>query len=142
MVLYVATDDDDSLRATAISSPLPTDPGERGRLALHTLIARYLQKDSPHPLGPGADVHDVYLLDPASAVVNLNAAFADSHRSGIEVEQLSVFSLVLTLKAQLPALTRVRILVDGKSRDTLAGHIDLSGWYDVASITAASSELK
>jgi hypothetical protein len=142
MVLYVATDDDDSLRATAISSPLPTDPGERGRLALHTLIARYLQKDSPHPLGPGADVHDVYLLDPASAVVNLNAAFADSHRSGIEVEQLSVFSLVLTLKAQLPALTRVRILVDGKSRDTLAGHIDLSGWYDVASITSASSELK
>ena len=26
--------------------PLPSDPGERGRLALHTLIARYLQKDS------------------------------------------------------------------------------------------------
>lgn len=142
MVLYIAADDDDSLRATAISSPLPTDPGERGRLALHTLIARYLQKDSPHPLGPGADVHDVYLLDPASAVVNLNAAFADSHRSGIEVEQLSVFSLVLTLKAQLPALTRVRFLVDGKARETLAGHIDLSGWYDVAAVTDASSELK
>lgn len=142
MVLFIATDEDNSLRATAISSALPTDPGERGRLALHTLIARYLQKDSPHPLGAGADVHDVYLLDTASAVVNLNAAFADSHRSGIEVEQLSVFSLVLTLKAQLPGLTRVRFLVDGKQRDTLAGHIDLANWYDVAAVSDASSELK
>lgn len=32
MVLYIATDADNSLRATDISSPLPTDPGERGRL--------------------------------------------------------------------------------------------------------------
>lgn len=142
LVLYLANDEQNSLQVTAISSPLPSDPGERGRLALHTLIARYLQKDSPHPLGPGADLQDVYLLDPASAVVNLNAAFANSHRSGIEVEQLSVFSLVLTLKAQLPQVTRVRFLVDGKARDTLAGHVDLSGWYDVAAVSQAASELR
>jgi len=142
MTLYIASDDDDSLRSTTISSALPSDPGERGRLALHTLIARYLQKDSTHPLSAGADVHDVYLLDPSSAVVNLNAVFANSHRSGIEVEQLTIFSLVRTLKAQLPQLTRVRFLVDGKTRDTLAGHIDLSGWLDVATVGDASKDLK
>jgi hypothetical protein len=142
MTLYLASDEDNSLRPTTITSALPGDPGERGRLALHTLITRYLQKDSRHPLGAGADVHDVYLLDPASAVVNLNAAFANSHRSGIEVEQLTVFSLVRTLKAQLPQLTRVRFLVEGKARDTLAGHIDLSGWLDVAMVVEASADLK
>jgi hypothetical protein len=142
MTLYLASDEDYSLRPTTISSPLPSDPGERGRLALHTLTARYLQNGSPHPLGAGADVHDVYLLDPASAVVNLNAAFADTHRSGIEVEQLTVFSLVLTLKAQLPQLTRVRFLVDGKTRDTLAGHVDLAGWQDVAMVADAAKSLK
>jgi Sporulation and spore germination len=142
MVLYLASDELNSLQVTAISSAVPGDPGERGRLALHMLIARYLEKNSPHPLGPGADLHDVYLLDPASAVVNLNAAFADTHRSGIEVEQLSVFSLVLTLKAQVPQLTRVRFLVDGKPRETLAGHIDLSGWYDVEAVSRASDTLK
>lgn len=138
MTLYVASDEDDSLRPDAISSALPSDPGERGRLALHTLIARYLQNDSPHRLGAGADVHDVYLLDPSSAVVNLNAAFADTHRSGIEVEQLTVFSLVLTLRAQLPELTRVRFLVDGKTRDTLAGHVDLADWLDVSMVAEAA----
>jgi hypothetical protein len=142
MTLYLASDEDDSLRPTSITFALPSDPGERGRLALHTLIARYLQKDSTHPLGVGADVHDVYLLDPASAVVNLNAAFANSHRSGIEVEQLTVFSMVRTLQAQLPQLTRVRFLVEGKTRDTLAGHIDLTGWMDVGLVTDASAGLK
>jgi len=142
MTLYVASDGEDSLQPATITSALPGDPGERGRLALHTLAARYLEKDSEHPLGAGADVRDVYLLDPGSAVVNLNGAFAESHRSGIEVEQLTVFSLVLTLKAQLPQLNRVRFLVDGKNRETLAGHIDLTGWYDVALVTEAAKELK
>lgn len=50
--------------------------------------------------------------------------------------------MVLTLKAQLPQLNRVRFLVDGKNRDTLAGHIDLTGWYDVALVTEAAKELK
>jgi hypothetical protein len=142
MTLFVASDEDYSMRPIGISSPLPSDPGERGRLALHALILRYLEPDSHHPLGPGADVRDVYLLDPASAVVNLNGELANSHRSGIEVEQLTIFSLVLTLKAQLPQLNRVRFLVDGKTRDTLAGHLDLTAWMDVALVSDAAGELK
>lgn len=142
LTLYVADDEDNTLHPTDISSALPSDPGERGRLALHTLIAQYLQKDSRHPLSPGSDVEDVYLLDAASAVVNLNAVFANSHRSGIEAEQLTIFSMVLTLKAQLPQLTRVRFLVDGKPRDTLAGHIDLSNWIDVGVLEQAEQNAK
>lgn len=142
MTLFLANDEDDSLRPSTVSLAQPSDPAERGRLALHTLIASYQQKDSAHPMDAGADVHDVYLLDPASAVVNLNAAFADSHRSGVEVEQLTVFSMVLTLKAQLPQLTRVRFLVEGKTRDTLAGHIDIADWLDCDMVAQAAKELK
>ena len=140
MTLYLASDDDIALRPVTVTSALPSDSGERGRLALHTLIARSLQPGSLHPLGSGADVQQVYLVDPASAVVNLNSAFANSHRSGVEVEQLSIFSMVLTLKAQLPALTRIRFLVDGKTRDTLAGHVDLAGWLDVGMVADASRQ--
>jgi sporulation and spore germination protein len=140
VTLLLASDDDNSLRPVTISSALPGDGGQRAELALRTLIARYLQPDSPHPLGSAADVRDVYLPDPSSAVVDLNADFANAHRSGIEVEQLTVFSLVLSLKAQLPSLTRVRFLVDGKTRDTLAGHFDLSGWVDVAMVSEAAKQ--
>jgi hypothetical protein len=142
MTLFLASDEDYAMRPMVLSAALPSDPGERGRFVLHALIARYLAKDSPHPLAPGADVHDVYLLDPSSAVVNLSAELANLHRSGIEVEQLTIFSMVLTLKAQLPRLNRVRFLVDGKTRDTLAGHFDLSTWLDLVSVAEASRNLK
>jgi len=140
MTIFVASDGDNSLRPLTLTAELPGDPGERARAALHALLVRYLQPDSPHPLPSGADVRQVYLLDPTSAVIDLNADFANGHRSGIGVEQLSVFSLVLSLTAQQPSLTRVRFLVDGKNRETLAGHFDLGGWLDVATVTDAARQ--
>jgi hypothetical protein len=63
------------------------------------------------------------------AVVNLTAAFASSHPSGIETESLTVLSICATLHANLPQVTEVRFLVDGQPRDTLAGHADLMRTY-------------
>jgi hypothetical protein len=42
----------------------------------------------------------------------------------------------------LPKLTRLKFLVDGKERDTLAGHSDLKGFYDVATIAQIARELQ
>jgi hypothetical protein len=133
-LLFLPNDEDGTLHATSVTAPQPADPGERARLALHMLIARGLAKDSPHPYGPGADVHDVFLMDPNSAVVNLNQALVAGLHPGIQSEQLTLFSMVLTLKSQLPQLMRVRFLVEGKSAETLAGHVDISGWMDVIEV--------
>jgi Sporulation and spore germination len=140
LTLYLANDGDGSLRAVTVNSALPSDAGERARLALQTLTARDQQPDSHHRLGTGAAVEDVFLLDENSAVVNLNAAFADTHPSGIQVEWLTIESMVMTLKAQLPQLTRVRFLVDGNSRETLAGHVAMAGWFDVAQVSEAAAQ--
>jgi hypothetical protein len=40
-----------------------------------------------------------------------------------------VLSICGTLHANLPRVTQVRFLVDGKERDTLAGHADLTRTY-------------
>ena len=133
-LLFLPNDEDGTLRATSVTLALPSDSGERARLALHTLIARGMEKDSPHPYGAGADVHDVFLMDPNSAVVNLNQSLVAGQHPGIQNEQLTLYSMVLTLKAQLPQLARVRFLVEGKSAETLAGHVALSDWMDVAQV--------
>jgi Sporulation and spore germination len=132
VVLYVADDNDGALHKHDLTIALPTDPGQRARQLLRALLAFYLEKDSPHPLGAGADVKDVFLVKPNLAVVDANAVFADGHRSGILVEQLTVASIAQTLAVNVPGVTRVKILVDGKERDTLAGHADLSTFYDTA----------
>lgn len=63
------------------------------------------------------------------AVVNLHGAFADNHPSGVEVEALTIASIIGTLHANLPQISQIRFLVDGRPRDTLAGHADLTSTY-------------
>jgi len=142
VTLYVAYDDVGVLRPKLMRIPLPVGRQERAAETLRALLTLYLDKYSPHPLGAGSQIRDVYLVEPGIAVIDLNAAFADSHRSGVLVEELTVVSLVQTLSANIPGITRVKILVEGKERDTLAGHADLSNYYDVPAVTQVVAQLQ
>ena len=134
VALFLADDAAGVLRRRDAEITLPAEPSLRARELLRALVTEYQQKNSSHPLPAGADVSDVYLVNGNLAVVDLNADFADRHRSGILVESLTVTSLVQTLAANLPAITQVKFLVDGKERATLAGHADLSSRYDVGAV--------
>jgi hypothetical protein len=140
--LFVAYDDLGILRAQAARVPLPSVRQQRAEELLRSLVAIYLDKTSPHPLPIGSDIRGVYLVDPGVAVIDINAAFADGHRSGVLEEELTVASLVQTLSANIPGILKVKILVEGKPRDTLAGHIDLSGFFDVTTMHQLASQLQ
>ena len=128
VTLYVAHDDDGTLRAESALIPLPSGRQQRAEELLRALLSLYLDKSSPHVLGSGADIRSVFLVDPGVAVIDLNSAFADTHRSGVLVEELTVASLIHTVSSNTPGILKVQILVDGKGRDTLAGHADLSSF--------------
>jgi hypothetical protein len=138
--LLVANDADNSLLTQVETLPLPQD--------------LYAAPDAAHPVPGGAtSIAQVFLLPasalpgdpklnesrPASAaasatgpllaVVNFTGAFAASHPSGLETENLTLQSISGTLHANLPRVTEVRFLVDGQARATLAGHADLTGTY-------------
>ena len=134
VTLYVAYDDAGVMRPKPVRIRLPAGRQERAAEILRTLLTLYLDKSSPHSLGAGSD--------PGLAVIDLNAAFADNHRSGVLVEELTVVSLVETLSANIPGITQVKILVEGKECDTLAGHADLSDFYDVSALTQAVAQLQ
>ncbi len=132
VMLYVARDSDGMLHKQEATIAVPGDPNERARQILRALFSIYLDKNSPHPLGSGADVKYVFLLKPNMAIVDTNAAFAETHRSGVLVEQLTVASIARTLAANVPGTIKIKILVEGKERETLAGHADLSDFYNTA----------
>ncbi len=142
VTLFVAYDDAGVLRPKPVRIPLPAGRQERAAEMLRALLNLYLDKFSPHPLGAGSEIRDVYLVDPGLAVIDLNAAFADRHRSGVLIEELTVVSLVQTLSANIPGITRVKILVEGNERDTLAGHADLSNFYDVPAVNQVVAQLQ
>jgi len=142
VTLFVAYDDDGSLHAISAQIPLPSGRQQRAEELLRALVSLYLDKSSPHVLGAGADVRSVYLVDPGVAVIDLNSAFADTHRSGVLVEGLTVASLIHTISANTPGILKVKILVDGKERETLAGHADLSAFYDVTAVNQLATQLQ
>jgi hypothetical protein len=136
VALLLAHDDDGMLHQDTISIPLPAEPSERARQIVHALLDEYLGDPSPHPLPAHSDANAVYIVGNNLAIVDLNSAFADGHPSGILPEELSIGSIGETLMANMPGVTRVKFLIDGKERDTLAGHADLKTVYDVPSFNA------
>jgi hypothetical protein len=80
------------------------------------------------PLVPGGEL----------AVVDLRSSFVDQHPSGVEVESLTLLSIVGTLHANLPQIEQVRFLVDGSPRETLAGHADLLRIYPARDTSTAT----
>lgn len=141
VILYVAYDEDGTLRAQGARIPLPSGRQQRAEELLRSLLTIYLDKTSPHVLAAGAEVRSVYLVEPGVAVIDLNATFANEHRSGVLVEELTVTSLIRTISANIPGIQKMRILVDGKERETLAGHADLSAFYDVPAVNQLSAQL-
>ena len=140
VTLYVADDAAGTLRAQSAKIPLPGDRQQRAEELLRALLRIYQQPGAAHPLSPASDIRSIYLVEHGAAVIDLNAAFADQHRSGILSEQLTVNSLVDTLAVNAPGIYRVKILVEGKSRETLAGHADLSDWFDVTAVEQAGNQ--
>jgi hypothetical protein len=84
-----------------------------------TLPVRSTDPAALQPVGPGGEL----------AVINLHSSFINTHPSGVEVESLTLLSMIGTLHANLPQIEQVRFLVDGQARETLAGHADLLRTY-------------
>jgi sporulation and spore germination protein len=132
--LFVAYNDDGVIRERDVNASVPPGGGDRAREVLRTLLAEYTRKPSSHPIDAAADVREVFLLRDGTAIVDTNAAFAVAHPSGILDEELTLASMVETLAQNVPGIVRVKFVVDGKERETLAGHADLSRDYDVAEV--------
>jgi Sporulation and spore germination len=115
---------------------MPPERSERARHIVRALLDFYATPSSHHPIAERSDVNAVYIVGDNLAVVDLNSAFADGHPSGILPEELSIASIAETLSANIPAITRVKLLIDGKERDTLSGHVDLNTVYDVSAFNA------
>jgi hypothetical protein len=57
--------------------------------------------------------------------VNFKASLVANHPGGSAAEMATIYSLTNTLTTNLPEIKRVRILIGGKERESLKGHIGL-----------------
>jgi spore germination protein GerM len=73
----------------------------------------------------GTTLRALFMTEGGEAYVDLSRELASSHTGGTLDEILTIYTLVNALTANLPAITAVQVLVEGKEVDTLSGHVDL-----------------
>ncbi|HEX5423361.1 MAG TPA: GerMN domain-containing protein [Candidatus Acidoferrales bacterium] len=127
----------DQLAPVAIKLPLSADPVERSKQVLDGLITQPTPQQ--HTLPSDTTVLGFYVLPDGTAIADFSDALATETPSGIASEQTAVDSIVDTLKADVPSLQRLKILIHGQEVDTLAGHVDLTGFFDLNSAPAQPS---
>jgi len=73
----------------------------------------------------GTTVRALFLTERGEAYVDVSREILSGHSGGTIAELLTVYTIVDALTDNLPGVTAVQLLVDGKQLDTLAGHVDL-----------------
>jgi len=119
-----------TLEASQVELPLSADPVQRAKQLIAALIAQ-----APTPaqatLPADAVLQQFYLLPDGTAVADFSDALGTETPSGILSEELAVDSIVRTLGAGVAQVHQLKILIHGQEAETLAGHIDLTGFFPV-----------
>jgi len=110
--------------------PLSADPVKRARQVLDALIAD-APSDAQRTLPADATLLGFYILPDGTAIADFSDALASETPSGILSEELAVESIARTVESNVAGAHRLKILIHGQEVDTLAGHADLTGFFDL-----------
>ena len=121
--LYFVSDDGMTLTPVQREVPFGATVVEQARAILEAQIAGAPPLVSAVPVE--TKLRDVFITERGDAFVDLSSDISARHPGGSLDEIFTVYTLVNALTVNLPAITRVQILIDGKEVDTLAGHVDL-----------------
>jgi hypothetical protein len=139
--LYWASGNGDgTLAESIIELPLSNDPVLRAKQVLNTLLAGPVDVEL-RTLPPDAALLAFYILPGGTAVADFSEALATAIPSGIQSEQMAVDSITRTLEANVPQVQRLKILIHGQEVETLAGHLDLTGTFQVNTKGGAATPL-
>jgi hypothetical protein len=120
----------DHVAPIEVQLPLSANPVERCRQLLHELTV------NPPTLGQRTIPADTtvlgfYILPDGTAIADFSDALSSEMPSGILSEQMAVDSIAQTLQSNVHILRRLKILIHGQEVDTLAGNVDLTGFFDL-----------
>jgi spore germination protein GerM len=121
--VFYATPEGDALMPIRREVPLADGLVAQGRQILITQL-----QPPPAPfisaIPAGTTLRAFYVTDKGDAFVDVSG-ISTGHPGGSLTELLTVYAIVNAVTANLPAVQRVQILVDGKEVDTLNGHVDI-----------------
>ena len=122
-LLYVS-EDGTRLKTVEHDVPYAELPIDQAREILNAQIAP-VEPPLVSAIPAGTSLRALFIAPQGQAFVDLSPEVASAHPGGSLSELLTIYTVVHALTLNLPAVTSVQVLVDGKEVDTLAGHVDL-----------------
>ena len=120
----------DRIAPVQVAMPLSAEPVKRAKQVLNELITDAPAADQ-RTLPADAVLLGFYVLPDGTAIADFSDALASETPSGILSEQMAVDSIRQTLENNVTGLSRLKILIHGQEVETLAGHVDLTGFFDL-----------
>ena len=127
-----------TLEPSQVQLPLSADPVQRAKQLIAALITQ-VPTPEQSTLPADATLLQFYLLPNGTAVADFSDALGTETPSGILSEQMTVDSIVRTLGANVIEVHQLKILIHGQETDTLAGHVDLTGFFPVTAPDSTGS---
>lgn len=98
---------------------------DRAKQVLSELLAGPAGESALPAVPPGTALRQVYLGTDGTGYADFSAELQGGMDGGSSEEILTVYSIVDSVLLNVPEMKRLAILVDGRARATLSGHIDL-----------------
>jgi hypothetical protein len=122
--LYYVSEDGLSLPGIQREIPFGEPIVEQARRIVEAQLA-----EAPAPylsaVPAGTSLRALFIGERGEAFVDLSGDVRAKHPGGALDELYTTYAIVNAITVNLPSITRVQILIDGKEADTLAGHVDL-----------------
>jgi spore germination protein GerM len=122
--LYFAHKDNSFLAAEERVMASSDDPVGFGKHIMNALI-KGPKEGLMRTIPPDAALRAFFITPDGTAYVDLTNAAAKKHPGGCKSEILTIYSIVNSLILNMSDIQAVSILIGGKEKTTLAGHIDM-----------------
>ena len=100
-------------------------PGDRAKQIVADLISGPSNPDALQALPSGTRLRQAYVLEDGTAYLDFTADLVEGVGGGSMEELLTVYAIVDSVVLNVGEITRVGILIEGETVDTLNGHMDL-----------------
>jgi hypothetical protein len=122
--LFYVGDDGVSLTSVERDVPFGENAVEQAKAIVSAQIAAAAE-GVVSAIPAGTVLRALFITRDGEAYVDLSRELVAGHPGGSANELLTIRTIVDALTVNLPAITAVQLLIDGREVDTLAGHVDL-----------------
>lgn len=125
ITLFFLSEDDALLHAEEREIPATSSVVEAARRAINELL-QGSQEGLISPFPSQVQLRELFISEEGIAYVDFSREISETQPYGATSEMLAIYSIVNTLTYNFKEIKKVFLLVEGRERETLSGHVDLS----------------